>query len=372
MGPLSHLLVIDFSTLLPGPLATLMLAEAGAEVVKIERPGTGDDMRSYSRNPSADNACFSLLNRGKRSIVIDLKDPAARERLTPLLKRADIIVEQFRPGVMDRLGLSYADIAAINPRIIYCSITGYGQTGPSRDQAGHDLTYMAETGVLGLSCGTTSTPVIPPALIADIGAGSYPALINILLAISERDRSGTGRHLDISMTDNLFPFIYWALAQGVAAGKWPGNGTERVTGGSPRYRLYATGDGKFLAAAPLEDRFWRNFCDAIGLEEELRSGEADQIAVASRVEAIISDKPAAEWAERLGSVDCCCAIVASVQEALAHPHFQARGMWERRVRGPGSHESIALPVPIDRAFRTGNVVAAAPILGADTDTYLAR
>ena len=149
MGPLSHLLVVDFSTLLPGPLATLMLAEAGAEVVKIERPETGDEMRSYSRNPPSDNACFSLLNRGKRSIAIDLKDPAARERLTPLLKRADIIVEQFRPGVMDRLGLSYADIAAINPRIIYCSITGYGQTGPSRDQAVTTSTTWQKPGCWG-------------------------------------------------------------------------------------------------------------------------------------------------------------------------------------------------------------------------------
>lgn len=370
MRPLDRLLVLDFSTLLPGPLATLMLADAGAEVVKIERPGTGDDMRSYSRNSSSDNACFSLLNRGKRSIEIDLKDPSACDRLAPLIKRADVIVEQFRPGVMARLGLSYADVAAINPRIIYCSITGYGQNGPSSGQAGHDLTYMAETGVLGLSCGTNSTPVIPPALIADIAGGSYPAVINILLAISERDRTGTGRHLDISMTDNLFPFLYWAFAQGLATGNWPRNGADMVTGGSPRYRLYATADGKFLAAAPLEDRFWRNFCEAIGLDEDLRRPEADQDAVATRVEVIIRSKTAAEWIDQLSSGDCCCAIVATLQEALAHPHFQARGMWDRKVVGPGNHESFALPLALDRSFRGSELTGAAPELGADTARYL--
>ncbi len=372
MSPLSRVLVLDFSTLLPGPLASLLMADAGAEVVKIERPETGDAMRSYSRVPALDHACFSLLNRGKRSIAIDLKDPASRTRLAPLVERADVIIEQFRPGVMDRLGLSYTAVAKLNPRIVYCSITGYGQTGPSRNQAGHDLTYLAETGLLDLSCGTTSTPVIPPALIADIAGGAYPALFNILLALMERERTGIGRQLDISMTDNLMPFLYWALAQGLGTGSWPQNGAERITGGSPRYRLYATADGKFLAAAPLEDPFWHNFCEAIGLEDKLRLPQADQRSVAARVETIVRSKVASEWAERLGASDTCCAIVATVQQALDHPHFRARGLWERQVTGPSGHRSTALPLPLDGAFRGDNISGAAPELGADNDFYLAR
>jgi crotonobetainyl-CoA:carnitine CoA-transferase CaiB-like acyl-CoA transferase len=370
VSPLSRLVVLDFSTLLPGPLASLLMADAGAEVIKVERPGIGDEMRSYSGNPTFDSACFSLLNRGKRSIALDLKEPAALERLRPLLARADVIIEQFRPGVMERLGLSYASVTALNPRVIYCSITGYGQTGPSRNQAGHDLTYLAETGLLSLSCGTVSTPVIPPALVADIAGGAYPALVNILLALIERDRTGTGRHIDISMTDNLFPFLYWALAQGLGTGNWPQNGAERITGGSPRYRLYATLDGKFLAAAPLEDRFWHNFCDLIGLEGEMRRPDANPVEVSTRVEKIIRSKTASEWMEKLGTSDTCCAIVATVEEALQHPHFRARGLWERRVTGPNEHQSSALPLPLDNAFRNTENLGSAPALGADNDFYL--
>ncbi len=372
MSPLRGLFVLDFSTLLPGPLAGLLLADAGAEVVKVERPRTGDEMRSYSGNPGLDNGSFSLLNRGKRSIAIDLKDPTAHRLLIPLIERADVIIEQFRPGVMDRLGLSYDTVAKLNPRIIYCSITGYGQTGPNRNQAGHDLTYQAETGLLGLSCGTNSTPVIPPALIADVAAGAYPALINILLALIEREKTGAGRHLDISMTDNLFPFLYWALAKGLGTGSWPRNGAERVTGGSPRYRLYATADEKFIAAAPLEDRFWHNFCEVIGLEDQLRVPEADQQAVSARVETIIRSKVAAEWMEQLGASDTCCAVVVTVEEALEHPHFCARGLWDRQVNGPSGHQSIALPLPLDGAFRDDNLFGAAPELGADNDFYLSH
>ena len=339
MSPLSHLIVVDFSTLLPGPIATLLLAEAGADVIKVERPTVGDEMRSYSHNPKADNACFALLNRGKKSIVVDLKNPTERERLMPLLMRADIIVEQFRPGVMARLGLSFDALVKINPRIIYCSITGYGQTGPNQQQAGHDLTYLAESGVLGLSCGTVDTPVIPPALMADIAGGGYPAVMNILLAVAEREKTGVGRHLDISMTDNMFPFLYWALSQGYTTGVWPGNGTSMVTGGSPRYRLYGTADHKFLAAAPLEERFWNNFCDAIKLDNDLRPASADQAAVAAKVEIIIRSKTASEWSDIFGSSDCCCAIVASLGDAIKNPHFVARGLFDNFVTGADGEDN---------------------------------
>src|SRR5829696_569956 len=278
MQPLANVRVLDFSTLLPGPLATLVLAEAGAEVIKIERPGRGDEMRSYRPKFGADSVNFALLNRGKRSIAIDLKESYAMERLTPLIKSADIVVEQFRPGVMGRLGLGYEAVCAINPRIIYCAITGYGQHGPRADVAAHDLNYVSETGMLSLTKGADSSPVLPAALVADIAGGTYPAVINILLALRERDRTGKGCKLDVAMADNLFTLLYWGLGNGLAASRWPTPGNDLVTGGSARYNIYRTRDDRFLAAAPLEQKFWENFCALLDLPQALRDDALDTAA----------------------------------------------------------------------------------------------
>ena len=247
--PLEGVKVLDFSTLLPGPVCTLILAEAGAEVIKIERPGAGDEMRTYVPRSGADSVNFALLNRGKQSIAIDLKDPDQRERLMPMIREADVVVEQFRPGVMDRLGLGYEALAQINPGIIYCAITGYGQSGPRAMVAAHDLNYVSESGMLSLTAGADGAPVLPPALIADIAGGAYPAVINILMALRERDRSGRGSKLDISMSDNLFTFLYWAIGEGTAGGDWARPGSGLVTGASPRYQIYRTADDQFVAAA---------------------------------------------------------------------------------------------------------------------------
>ena len=203
--PLDGVKVLDFSTLLPGPLASLLLAEAGAQVVKVERPG-GEDMRRYPFPFGETSANFALLNRGKTSLCLDLKDHDDRRRLEPYIAGADVLIDQFRPGVMDRLGLGYDRLREINPRLIYCSITGYGQDGPRRDAAGHDLNYLAETGLLGLTRGADGAPVLPAILAGDIGGGAYPAVINILLALRRRDADGAGCRLDIAMADNLFTF----------------------------------------------------------------------------------------------------------------------------------------------------------------------
>jgi crotonobetainyl-CoA:carnitine CoA-transferase CaiB-like acyl-CoA transferase len=188
--PLDGCLVLDFSTLLPGPIATLLLVEAGAEVIKIERRDGGDDMRHYDPKWGDDSVNFALLNRGKKSVALNLKDPKDLEKLYPLIRRADVLVEQFRPGVMSRLGLGYLEVSALNPKLIYCSITGYGQDGPKRATAGHDLNYLGDTGLLALSMGGAKNPVVPPALIGDIAGGSYPAVINILLALEARRKTG--------------------------------------------------------------------------------------------------------------------------------------------------------------------------------------
>src|SRR3954462_5383678 len=275
MAPLKGIRVLDFSTLLPGPLATLVLAEAGAEVIKIERPGRGDEMRAYTPKFGTDSVNFAMLNRGKRSIALDLKDKAALARLQPLLETADVVVEQFRPGVMDRLGLGYESLTKINPRIVYCAITGYGQHGPRADVAAHDLNYVAEAGMLGLTRSAEGAPVLPAALVADIAGGTYPAVVNILLALRERDATGAGCKLDIAMADNLFTLMYWGLGNGLAAGEWPRPGGELVTGGSPRYNIYRTRDGRFLAAAPLEQKFWETFCELLNVPVELRDDTRD-------------------------------------------------------------------------------------------------
>ena len=371
MRPLEGIFVLDFSTLLPGPMASLFLAEAGAEVVKIERPGSGEEMRSYPPAWGRDSVNFAMLNRGKKSLALDLKKKSDIEHLIPLIARADVILEQFRPGVMARLGLDYATLAAINPRIIYCSITGYGQTGPKRDVAGHDLNYIGDTGLLALSMGTPEVPVIPPALIADIAGGTYPAVLNILLALQERSRSGKGRHLDIAMTDNLFTFMYWAMGQGQAADDWPGNATGLVAGGTSRYRLYPARDRRMVAVAAIEQKFWDTFCALIDLDSELREDKTDPGATTARVAAIIAGETSDYWRGRFTGTDCCCSIVGTLQEAMRDPHFQARGLFTHKLANADDATITALPVPIDQAFRSPNPIAmTAPVLGAHNAEYL--
>ena len=370
-GPLDGLRVLDFSTLLPGPMATLFLAEAGAEVIKIEQPGSGEAMRAYSPKWGQDSINFALLNRGKKSLALDLKNEDNKAKLLGLIDAADILVEQFRPGVMQRLGLGYEVLSARNPGLIYCSISGYGQTGPKRDQAGHDLNYIGAAGLLSLSPGTLESPVVPPALIADIAGGTYPAVFNILLALRDRDRSGRGCYIDIAMAENVLPFMYWAIGNAQAAHQWPRAGGELVTGGSPRYRLYPTADGKFLAAAPLEQKFWQAFTNAIGLEPEWCDDSRDPQATIARITELIRTHPAAHWAPIFAQADCCCTIVKTVEEAMADPHFRVRDMFAERIANETGELLAALPVPITPAFRAkpGETLSA-PALGQHNEEIL--
>ena len=356
MQPLSGLLVLDFTTLLPGPLATLMLAEAGAEVIKIERPG-GEDMRHYEPRFDGESAMFAVLNRGKKSLVLDLKSKGDLARLKPLIDRADILVEQFRPGVMARLGLGYDAVKAINPKLIYCSITGYGQSGARADEAGHDLNYIGYTGLLALNPGPIDRPVVPPALIADIGGGTFPAVINLLLALRQRDLTGQGSYLDVAMTDAMFTFAGHAFASGHATGQFPGSGGARLTGGSPRYQLYPTKDKKLVGCAALEQKFWLTFTAAIGLAPEFIDDRHDPQAAIAAVANVIRQKTASEWQPVFAKADCCVNIMASLEEALCDPHFVERGLFARKVVGPTGATMPALPVPIDPQFRDSSGAA---------------
>ena len=348
--PLAGIRVLDFTTLLPGPMATLFLAEAGAEVTKLERPG-GEDLRLFEPRFGKVAAAFALLNRGKASLIADLKNPTDFDRVKAKLQEADILVEQFRPGVMQRLGLGYADVRAINPRLIYCSISGYGQNGPRAHEAGHDLNYVGQTGLLALQSGPADRPVIPPALIADLGGGTFPAVINILLALRQRDRTGEGCHLDIAMTDSMFAIAWHAFAQGVATGRFFGSGESNLCGDYPRYQLYPTSDGRLVACGALEEHFWRAFTAAIGLPESLRDDRIDPPATRAAIARLIAARTADEWAPILAKADCCATIVRSLQEAMQDPHFVQRGLFEWKVEGADGATLPALPLPISPQFR---------------------
>ena len=348
--PLAGITVLDFTTLLPGPLATLMLAEAGAEVIKVERP-EGEDVRTYPPRWGDMSAIFAMLNRGKRSVVLDLKAPGQRERLVPLIERADVLVEQFRPGVMERLGLGYEAVRAINARLVYCSISGYGQSGPRAGEAGHDLNYIGATGLLALNPGPRDRPVVPPALIADIAGGSMPAVMNILMALRQRDLTGSGCHVDIAMADAMFTFAWHALAAGAATGRYPGPGEARLCGGSPRYQLYQTRDGKFVACAALEQKFWMAFVAAIGLLSAAAEDRTDPAATMGAVAKIIRSRTADEWRPLLAKADCCATVVASLEEAIEDPHFAGRGLFAHAIVDASGQQMLALPVPISPQFR---------------------
>lgn len=361
--PLKDLLVLDFSTLLPGPMATLILRDAGANVIKIERPGVGDEMRSYIPAVDGESINFAMLNRGKDSLAIDLKQSGAREKLLPLIQRADVIVEQFRPGVMERLGLGYEEVKAMKKDIIYCSISGWGQSGPKATEAGHDLNYLAETGVLGLTAGSDGAPILPPILAADIAGGTYPAVINILLALRRRDRTGEGAWLDVAMGENLFPFLYWALGNANALDQWPITGGETVTGGSPRYQLYRTRDHRYIAAAPLEDKFWKSFVSVIGLASELVDDRPNPAATRAAIGDIIASRDSKDWMEKFQGVDVCCSLVLSLDEALNDRHWPARKLFDRKLNLAG-RQVPALPSVVSPILRDHGTAPKAPALGA--------
>lgn len=367
MLALDDIRVLDFSTLVPGPLASLILAEAGADVIKIERP-TGEDMRGYPPQLDGTGGGFAMLNRGKQSMALDLRDPACVQHVLALAGEIDIVLEQFRPGVMSRLGLGYEAWRARNPKIIYCAITGYGQDGPRAQEVGHDLNYAARTGLLGLVTDASGRPAIPPTLIADIGGGAYPAVINLLLALRQRDRSGQGCFLDIAMSENLFTFMFWGLASGQNTGTWPQPSREQLTGGSPRYRVYPTLDGRHLAVAPLEEKFWAAFCDIAHVPPYLRDDMADPAATIEAVEKIVASQTAEWWANALQGRETCCTVVATLEEAVRDIHFTARAVFERQVALP-RHVLTALPIPVVDKLRRTEMCLNAPSIGQDNHSH---
>lgn len=362
--PLAGVRVLDFSSMVPGPLASLILAEAGADVVKVERPGVGDDMREMAPFD------FESLNRGKRSVSVDLKDPGAASILEPMIEQADVVIEQFRPGVMDRLGLGYERARSLNPRVVYCSITGYGQTGPLAAKAGHDLNYVADSGLLASArrAEPGGAPHLPPTFIADIGGGTYPALVNILLALRTVDSTGRGTHLDIAMTENLFLWQWWVRAQVDLEGRSSDPGTMHPAGGSPRYALYAAADGAVIVVAALEHRFWHQLCEALSVPAPLRLASADTATVQAHLADVFAQQPGEHWRSTFDGVDACVSIMTTPDEAFAHPHWAVRETFAETASTAG-RTFAAITSPVHASFRRTDE-RSAPALGSSEPTFL--
>lgn len=360
--PLTGVRVLDLSTLLPGPLATLFLAEAGADVVKVERPGRGDEMRSYVPRLGEASANYAVLNRGKRAYAADLKDPADRDRVRELASQADVVVEQFRPGVAGRLGLGYDEVSRDNPRVVYCSINGYGSTGTAAAKAGHDLNYLAESGLLGSVVDRTGSPALPVTTIADIAGGTYPAVVNILLALRQADATGRGCHVEVSMAHSLQTLAYGYFATHQAGGGWPQPGRELLTGGSPRYHIYTTADGRHVACAALEEKFWRRLVELVGLEERYHDDTGQEDAVVAALEEVFAAHPSAHWRGLLDGEDVCTVVVATWEEAEQGKLMRTDG--PEFVAPPGEPD-FAVPTlasPISPALRSAGGTKSYPRL----------
>lgn len=330
-GPLAGLRILDLTRLLPGPVCTLHLADMGAEVIKIEDAGAGDYARSMSlgATPGEDSYFFRIVNRHKLGLRLDLKQAAGVEVFLRLAREADVIVESFRPGVVDRLGIGYAQVQAINPRIVYCAITGYGQDGPWRDRAGHDINYIATAGVLDQIGNADGAPAIPNLQIGDLLGGALTAALGILAAVIGAKATGKGRYVDVSMTDASFAHAYTPLLSVLGRGKTMPRGTDDLTGGLPGYGLYRTQDGRYMAVGALESKFWSLFCAAIERPDLQPYGLVRDAAGArarAELETLFASQPLQHWAALFDKVDCGVTPVLEFAEAMQHPQIVARGM----------------------------------------------
>ena len=317
MQALNGIRVLDATRLLPGALATMYLADFGADVIKIEQPGMGDYARTLFTT-HGENPVFTATNGGKRSVAIDLKQSRGRNALLALVRAADVLIESFRPGVMDRLGLGYPVLHAANPRLIYAALTGYGQDGPMRDAAGHDLNYMAMSGALDLIGHRGGEPVVPGVQIADIAGGGMQAAMGILLALLARERTGEGQFVDIGMTRGAANLIALPLAQHTLAGQEPARGEGILSGQYACYCVYECRDHRFVAVGALEPKFWQSLCGALA-RPDLIAGhyapEPRQSVLKSELAGIFAQKDAATWIRELDPHDCCVTLVCTVSES---------------------------------------------------------
>lgn len=326
-GPLRDVRIIDLTRLLPGPYATLMLADLGADVVKVEDPSSPDPVRNLPPFKDGRPVFYDHLNRGKRSMAIDLNTVSGREQFMGLVRGADVVMEQFRPGVMKAIGLDFGSLLKANPKLVVCSITGYGQNGPLSHVAGHDINYLAYTGMMDGMRGNDGQPVLPAFQVADVAGGAHMAVAAVLAALHEARNTGRGRHLDVAMTDAMFHIQTLRMAEENATGHYMAD----LSGARANYGIYTCADGLHVAVGALEPKFWEAFCAKVGRTEwSSRMLDADQAALRADVQALLLSAPRQHWLDLLLDADACVAPVLSPTEAIDHPHFAARnsaGYW---------------------------------------------
>lgn len=367
--PLDGLRVVDLSRLLPGPICAHWLAQMGAEVIKIEQPGTGDYVRWFEPELLGANALFAMVNQHNRSVALNLRQPEGAETLLRLLEGADVLLESFRPGAMERLGLAPETLRERFPKLVLCSLTGYGRTGTMKQKAGHDLNYMAMAGFGSLNKGTGTAPHVSGLQIADVAGGGLFAVSGILAALLERERTGQGQHLDVAMTDGALALMahHYGVAQ--ALGRTPELHDTPLFGGMPGYRYYETADGRHLAVGAIEPQFFEAFMATIGKPDTPLD---DQEALTAHIADRIAEKPLALWLEAFADVDACTTESVNLHETHEHPYHQARGNFVPLPAPEHGKEVLAVRFPVrfgDDAPRQPNLP---PKLGEHTREVLAE
>ncbi len=376
MRPLEGMKVLDLTRLLPGPYGTMLLGDLGAEVIKVEEPEQGDYARWYSVRIKNIGARHLLLNRNKKSITLNLKKPEGRTIFLKMVKDgADVLIEQFRPGVMDRLGLGYKELARINPRLVYCSLTGFGQDGPYKDLAGHDLNYIGLGGILGLTGPKGGSPIVPGIQVADLVGGGLYSVIGILTAIVNRQRTGRGQYIDISMFDGIVSLIPDAAAMFFSEGESPRAGERRLLGGLPQYQVYQTKDGKYVAIGALEEKFWVNLCKGIGkpewAQEIPKEKEPRCEEIMAEMAKIFKTKTQREWLDILMKLDACVTAVQTIEEVFADPHVLHRKMVVE-TEHPQAGRLPQIGIPIKFSDTPGEIRTPAPEIGEHTEEILKK
>jgi len=370
VAPLEGIVVLDLTRLLPGPFACQLLRNLGAEVIKVEEPEIGDYMRFVPPIVRGTSYPFLMVNRGKRSLAVDLKRPEGQTILHKLVARADVVVEQFRPGVTARLGADYETLRRINPRLVYCSFSGYGQTGPLRDLPGHDITFQAHAGILGVTADRSGKPVIPGVPIADLASG-FNAALSILAALRTRDRTGRGEYIDVSIFDTAVALTLLNLAHFLASGEEPWPGETMLTGVFPFYALYETRDGRWIAVGAVEPKFWARLCELLGLSEFAdRQFDRDETGDIARILAErFRARTQREWETLFLEERLPIASVRRVSEVAEDPQVQARGLL-REVSVPGLGAVQVVVHPARHSESRIEDPGSAPAKGEDTDSIL--
>jgi len=378
-APLDGIKVLDLTKLAPGPLCTMMLGDLGAEVIKIEEPGPPTGRRAQQAGAAGTqgpvnsfaSSPYNALGRNKKSIGINLKSGAGKEIYFRLAQRADVIVEEYRPGVAKRLGIDYEQLSSRNPRLIYCAITGFGQTGPYRDLVGHDINYIATAGVLSLFGRPGQPPTIPHNLVADYAGGGMHGAIGVLAALVARNQTGRGQYVDISMMDGSLALLAQSFSSFFAGGKVPQRGETIFDGGIPNYNVYLTKDEKYITIAAIEPWFFANLCRALGREDfiphEYDSSKRAEIARVFTEK--FKTKTRDEWFAILSKSDICAGRMLTLDEVPSDPQVLAREMIVE-VEGPGGQKIKQVGVSVKFSDTPGSIRSLAPQLGQHTDEIL--